>query len=109
MLKSVAALAGACLLILPAALAAQPAPQRQSPPPAQQQQQHQQQRGPAQQPNYGTWNDNWGPRPSAPPSHWEKTGDWYRHVRACQQRYRSYNPRTDTYRAYSGRDRRCTL
>ncbi|MFT4027853.1 MAG: BA14K family protein [Novosphingobium sp.] len=62
-----------------------------------------------QQPNYGSWNNSWGSRPPAPPRHWTRSGDWYRHVRACQQRYRSYNPRTDTYRTNSGQDRRCTL
>jgi hypothetical protein len=59
--------------------------------------------------SYGTWNHSWGTRPSAPPKHWSKTGDWYRHVRACQQRYRSYNARTDTFRTNSGHTRRCTL
>jgi len=32
-----------------------------------------------------------------------------RHVRACQQRYRSYNPRTDRYVVRRGVTRRCTL
>ncbi len=29
------------------------------------------------------------------------------HVDWCLDRYRSYNPRTDTFRTYGGRDRRC--
>ena len=47
---------------------------------------------------YGSWNSGWGARPGAAPSFWNKKGDWYRHVRACQIKYRSYNARTDTYR-----------
>ena len=58
---------------------------------------------------YGNWNRSWGAQPSAPPRHWTRTNDWYRHVRACQQRFRSYNARTDTYRSNSGRTVRCTL
>jgi len=30
-----------------------------------------------------------------------------RHVRWCLNRYRSYRPRTDTYRGYDGYDHRC--
>ncbi|WEK45609.1 MAG: BA14K family protein [Candidatus Andeanibacterium colombiense] len=48
--------------------------------------------------NYGSWNSSWGARPGAAPSFWGKKNDWYRHVRACQVKYRSYNARTDTYR-----------
>jgi len=59
--------------------------------------------------NFGNWNKSWGARPPAPPAHFTRRSDWYRHVRACQQRYRSYNPRTDTYRTWSGRTIRCTL
>lgn len=58
---------------------------------------------------YGNWDDKWGARPSAPPRHWNKQGDWYRHVRACQQRYRSYNARTDMFTIRRGVMRRCML
>jgi hypothetical protein len=34
---------------------------------------------------------------------------WSHHVRACQQRYRSYNPRTDRYSIGHGRTRICRL
>ncbi|MBI1682234.1 BA14K family protein [Caulobacter hibisci] len=60
-------------------------------------------------PDYGHWDNHWGARPPAPPSHWGKPNSWYRHVRACQQRYRSYNPRTDTYRLRPGVYRKCRL
>lgn len=56
---------------------------------------------------YGRWDQSWGARPPAPPRHWTKKSDWHRHVRACQQKYRSYDARTDTYRTYQGRTRRC--
>lgn len=60
--------------------------------------------------NYGNWNNSWGARPSAPTAAYKgRHNDWYRHVRACQQRYRSYNPRTDTYNLRAGVNRRCTL
>lgn len=59
--------------------------------------------------SYGVWNSGWGARPPAPPKHWARNGDWYRHVRACQQRYRSYNARTDSYRTYRGKHVRCRL
>lgn len=59
--------------------------------------------------SYGTWRSSWGERPPAPPSHWKRKGDWYRHVRACQQRYHYYYARTDTYRTRTGAMRRCTL
>lgn len=115
------------LIATPAAAMAQSGPRQQQDRDQQQRQQQSRQQQPqAQQqrpqatPNrqaqrqptrgsYGTWNQSWGARPSAPPKHWTRTSDWYRHVRACQQRYRSYNPRTDTYRANSGQNRRCTL
>ncbi|CAN5344390.1 hypothetical protein BH10PSE12_BH10PSE12_03580 [soil metagenome] len=59
-------------------------------------------------PSYGNWDNRWGARPGRPPSHWGNQGDWYRHVRACQRKYRSYNASTDVY--YSGRRaRRCRL
>lgn len=63
----------------------------------------------AQQSGYGVWNKNWGDRPPASPSHWKKKDDWYRHVRACQQKYRSYNAHSDAYRLGAGKTRRCTL
>ena len=58
---------------------------------------------------YGTWDDRWGARPVAPPRHWTRQNDWYRHVRACQERYRSYNPRTDTFVVRRGMTARCRL
>lgn len=58
---------------------------------------------------HGSWNSEWGARPSDPPKHFSRKGDWYRHVRACQQKFRSYNSRTDTYRTQGGQARRCTL
>ena len=64
---------------------------------------------PPPRPNYGNWNPGWGHRPPAPPSHWNRPNSWYQHVRACQMRYRSYNPRTDSYRLPSGGWRRCRL
>lgn len=59
--------------------------------------------------NYGRWESSWGHRPPPPPSHFTRHEDWYRHVRACQQRYKSYNPRTDMYVPRHGRTARCTL
>lgn len=46
-----------------------------------------------------------------PPRHWGNRGrsSWSQHVRACQARYRSYNPRTDRYIARPGQSRRCML
>ncbi|RXZ35680.1 hypothetical protein EO081_04985 [Sphingomonas desiccabilis] len=38
-----------------------------------------------------------------------RQNDWYRHVRACQQRHRSYNAGTDSYTVRPGVTRRCTL
>ncbi|MDB5421669.1 MAG: hypothetical protein JWR59_1616 [Brevundimonas sp.] len=58
---------------------------------------------------YGRWDNSWGMRPSAPPRHWSRQNDWYRHVRACSQRYRSYNPRTDTFVVSRGRTAICRL
>jgi hypothetical protein len=60
-------------------------------------------------PSYGNWDNRWGARPGGPPRGWGNTGDWYRHVRACQQRYRTYNPRTDIYYAHGKSARRCKL
>ena len=47
---------------------------------------------------WGRWDTHWGARPAAPPRHWRRSSDWYRHVHACQVRYRSYNPSRDMYR-----------
>lgn len=58
---------------------------------------------------WGTWNTGWGARPPAPPRHWTRQADWYRHARACQIRYRSYNPRTDTFTVRRGVVNRCRL
>jgi len=58
---------------------------------------------------YGEWNDSWGKAPPPPPRHFTNSRDWHRHVHACQQRYRSYNPATDTFRTYAGKKVRCRL
>lgn len=58
---------------------------------------------------YGNWDDRWGARPAPPPRGWGRNNDWYRHVRACSQRYRSYNPRTDTFVVRRGVAARCRL
>jgi hypothetical protein len=58
---------------------------------------------------YGRWDNGWGHRPPAPPKHYAKRGYWYQHVRACSARYRSYNPRTDTYQVRRGVAARCRL
>lgn len=58
---------------------------------------------------YGRWDAAWGAPPPAPPKSFARPSDWRRHVRACQQRYRTYNPRTDTFVARPGVTRRCTL
>ncbi|WP_326914828.1 BA14K family protein [Sphingopyxis chilensis] len=58
---------------------------------------------------YGQWNRSWGAQPPAPPKQFARKSDWYRHVRACQQKYRSYNARTDTYRTRAGKSRRCAV
>lgn len=59
--------------------------------------------------SYGSWQSSWGSRPPAPPAHFSRRGNWYAHVRACQQRYRSYNPRTDRYVPRAGRTAICRL
>lgn len=59
--------------------------------------------------SYGRWDSGWGARPPAPPAHFTRHDDWYRHVRACQQRYKSYDPRTDMFVPRAGRTARCTL
>lgn len=58
---------------------------------------------------YGRWDNSWGARPAAPPRNFSRRNDWYRHVRACSQRYRSYNARTDTYVVRRGRTAQCRL
>lgn len=58
---------------------------------------------------YGRWDSEWGNRPPAPPKHYSKRTKWYQHVRACSARYRSYNPRTDTYIVRRGVSRTCRL
>ena len=59
--------------------------------------------------DFGRWDSAWGARPPAPPSHFSRSSDWYRHVRACQQRYRSYNPRTDRFVPRPGQTAICRL
>lgn len=58
---------------------------------------------------YGAWNTAWGARPAAPPRSFTRHSDWYRHVRACQQRYRSYDARTDRYTVRRGQTAVCRL
>ena len=55
------------------------------------------------------WNSSWGARPAGPPRSFTRSSDWYRHVRACQQRYRSYNPATDRYTVRRGQTAVCRL
>jgi hypothetical protein len=59
--------------------------------------------------SYGSWSSSWGSRPPAPPAHFKRQSNWYAHVRACQQRYRTYNPRTDRYTVRAGRTAICSL
>lgn len=63
----------------------------------------------AAQSRHGNWDSKWGSRPSDPPRSWGNRSNWYQHVRACQQRYRSYNSRTDQYFVRRGVSRTCTL
>lgn len=58
---------------------------------------------------YGRWDNNWGARPPAPPRGFTRAADWHRHVRACQQRYRSYDARTDRYTVRRGQTAICRL
>jgi predicted lipid-binding transport protein (Tim44 family) len=58
---------------------------------------------------YGNWNTSWGARPAGPPRNFTRSSDWYRHVRACQQRFRSYNPATDRYTVRRGQTAVCRL
>ena len=59
--------------------------------------------------SYGTWQSAWGARPAAPPAHFSRKSDWYRHVRACQSRYRTYNAHTDRYVPRRGQTAVCRL
>jgi hypothetical protein len=54
------------------------------------------------------WDTRWG-RQVMPPSYWGQRPGWNRHVRACFARYRTYNPRTDTYVVRRGVTARCRL
>ncbi len=54
------------------------------------------------------WDNRWG-RPVMAPRHWGQRQGWNRHVRACFNAYRSYNPRTDTYIVRRGVAVRCRL
>lgn len=54
------------------------------------------------------WDRRWGPE-VRPPGHWRARAGWNRHVRACHARYRTYNPRTDTYVVRYGVRARCRL
>lgn len=65
--------------------------------------------GPDNTDRYGAWQTSWGARPSDPPAHFSRHGDWYRHVHACQSRFRSYNPHTDRYTARHGQTAVCRL
>ena len=58
---------------------------------------------------YGNWNTSWGARPPAPPRSFTRQNDWYRHARACSQRYKSYNPATDRYTVRRGQTAVCRL
>lgn len=58
---------------------------------------------------YGNWNTSWGARPAAPPRSFTRQSDWYRHVRACGQRYKSYNAATDRYTVRRGQTAICRL
>ena len=58
--------------------------------------------------DHGPWESSWGPRPPAPPAGYANPSDWHRHVRACQQRYKTYDPATDLYVPRVGTTARCT-
>lgn len=42
-----------------------------------------------------------------PPVYRPPVGNWSRHVNWCMSRYRSYDPRSDTYQPYGGPRQRC--
>ena len=112
--KTLIALAAGLLTLgaLPASAADQ---QRQTPDTRQQERDRKDDRGQGnangrgQDSRYGSWNASWGARPAAPPRSFTRTGDWYRHVRACQQRYRTYNASTDRYVVRRGQTAVCRL
>jgi hypothetical protein len=96
------------------AIPASAAPQQRHDNAPQQQQQQQPQRGQANNngggnSQYGNWNTSWGARPAAPPRSFTRHSDWYRHVRACGQRYKSYNAATDRYTVRRGQTAICRL
>lgn len=62
----------------------------------------------AYDPRDNRWDNRWG-RPVPPPRYWNQRNNWNRHVRVCFDRYRSYNPRTDTYVVRRGVTARCRL
>lgn len=48
-------------------------------------------------------------RIATPPKHWRKSAkEWQSHANRCQNKYRTYNPRTDRY-SYRGRSLQCRL
>ena len=59
-------------------------------------------------PRDNRWDNRWG-RPVPPPRYWNQRNNWNRHVRLCFDRYRTYNPRTDTYVVRRGVTARCRL
>lgn len=65
--------------------------------------------GVARMGEFGPWDPSWGPEPPPPPPGWENRWDWHRHVRACQTRYRTYNPYTDIFVPRIGMLARCRL
>jgi hypothetical protein len=93
------------------AIPASAAPQQHNNAPQQQQRgnDHDNGRGNGGGGEYGNWNTGWGARPPAPPRSFTRHNDWYRHVRACSQRYRSYNASTDRYTVRRGQTAICRL
>jgi len=93
------------------AIPASAAPQQHNNAPQQQQRgnDHDNGRGNGGGAEYGSWNTGWGARPPAPPRSFSRHNDWYRHVRACSQRYRSYNASTDHYTVRRGQTAICRL
>jgi hypothetical protein len=51
----------------------------------------------------------WTNRPGTAPPASDRRADWARHVRACAQRYRTYDPRTDRYVVRRGQTAQCRL
>ena len=58
--------------------------------------------------DYGRWDSRWGQQPPPPPTGFMHAADWHRHVHACQQGYRSYDPHTDMFTSRAGHSLRCT-